>query len=276
MKGLCIYHANCADGFTAAWAVWRAKGDEFAYHAAMHGSPPPEVDGRDVVIVDFAYPRPIMEQLAAQARRVLLLDHHQTAQQELQPLLDAGVIEGQIDQSRSGAMLAWEHFHPDQPPPQLLRHVQDRDLWQWQLPRTQEILTALLSYPFTFEEWDRLMAVDLDQLYQEGLPILRNRRQDMDQVLPLVTRRMRIGGYVVPAANLPPNMAAEGANRLARQAPFAAAYWDGPEVRTFSLRSRTGEVDVSKVAQAYGGGGHRNAAGFRLPYARLHEVPVES
>lgn len=275
MKGLCIYHANCADGFTAAWAVWKAKGERFDYHAAMHDSPPPNVRGREVVIVDFSYPRAIMEQLAAQASRVLLLDHHQTAQEELQPLLEAGVIEGLIDLSRSGAMLAWEHFHPDQPPPQLLRHVQDRDLWQWQLPHTQEIVTALLSYPFTFEDWDRLMAQDPDQLYQEGLPILRNRRKDMDQVLPLVTRRLRIGGYVVPAANLPPNMAAEGANRLARQAPFAAAYWDGPEVRTFSLRSRSGEVDVSKIAQLYGGGGHRNAAGFRLPYARLHELSVD-
>jgi len=275
MKGLCIYHGNCADGFSAAWAVWKALGDRFEYLAGVHDVPPPDVHGREVVLVDFSYPRPLMERMAAQASRVLLLDHHQTAQEALQPLLDAGVIDGLIDQSRSGAMIAWNHFHPHKAPPQLLRHVQDRDIWQWQLRGTREILAALLSYPYTFADWDRLMATDTELLYREGLPIVRKQRKDIEEVLPLVTRRMRIGGYVVPVANLPPNMAADGANRLSRDAPFAAAYWDGPRVRTFSLRSRSGEVDVAKVAQAYGGGGHRNAAGFRLPYERWSEFELD-
>lgn len=275
MQGICIYHANCADGFTAAWAVRQAAGDRYEYYPAMHDGPPPTVDGREVVIVDFSYPRPIMERLAERARSILILDHHQTAQQELQPLLDAGVIDGVIDQSRSGAMLAWNHFHPDEPPPQLLRHVQDRDLWQWQLPGTREIVAGLLSNEYSFANWDRLMAVDPATLAQDGATIVRTRRKEMDEVLPLTTRRLRIGGHIVPAANLPPNMAAEGANRLARDAPFAAAYWDGPAVRTFSLRSRSGAMDVSEIARGYGGGGHRNAAGFRLPLARIRELEVD-
>lgn len=275
MQGICIYHANCADGFTAAWAVRQAAGDRYEYVPAMHDDPPPTVDGREVVIVDFSYPRPVMERLAARAGSILILDHHQTAQQQLQPLLDAGVIDGVIDQSRSGAMLAWDHFHPGEAPPQLLRHVQDRDLWQWQLPGTREIVAGLLSYEFSFPNWDRLMAVDPATLLQDGAAIVRNRRKEMDEVLPLVARRLRIGGHVVPAANLPPNMAAEGANRLARDAPFAAAYWDGPTVRTFSLRSRSGGLDVSEIARGYGGGGHRNAAGFRLPLARIGELEVD-
>lgn len=275
MKGLCIYHSNCADGFSAAWAVWKAKGDRFEYYPGVHDAPAPPVHGREVVIVDFSYPRPQMEQLAAQASRVLLLDHHQTAEAALRPLLDNGVIDGIIDQSRSGAMLAWDYFHPGTPPPQLLRHVQDRDLWQWQLPGTRGIMAAVLSYPFVLEEWDRLMSTDPALLYREGVPIVRKQRKDMEEILPLVTRKLRIGGYIVPAANLPPNMAADGANRLARNAPFAVSYWDGPQMRTFSLRSRRGEVDVARIAEAYGGGGHRNAAGFRLSLTRIHELEVD-
>lgn len=275
-KGICIYHANCADGVSAAWAVWKAMGERLDYHPGVHDTPPPPVHGREVILVDFSYPRPLMEQLAAQAKRVLLLDHHQTARDNLQPLLDSGVIDGVIDLDRSGAMLAWNHFHPHEPPPRLLCHVQDRDLWQWRLRGTREILAALLSYPYTFEDWDRLMAADPETLYQEGVPIVRKQRKDIEEILPQVTRRMRIGGYVVPVANLPPNMAADGANRLARDAPFAAAYWDGPQLRTFSLRSRNDGVDVAKIAQSYGGGGHRNAAGFRLPYARWHEFELEA
>ena len=32
-KVLCIYHANCADGFGAAWAVHRALGDDVEFVA---------------------------------------------------------------------------------------------------------------------------------------------------------------------------------------------------------------------------------------------------
>jgi nanoRNase/pAp phosphatase (c-di-AMP/oligoRNAs hydrolase) len=46
---------------------------------------------------------------------------------------------------------------------------------------------------------------------------------------------------------------------------FAACYWDTPEGRVFSLRS-IGDFDVSEIAKQYGGGGHKNASGFRLPH----------
>jgi hypothetical protein len=46
--------------------------------------------------------------------------------------------------------------------------------------------------------------------------------------------------------------------------PFAGIYYDRPGVRTFSLRS-LGNFDVSTIASRYGGGGHKNAAGFTKP-----------
>jgi nanoRNase/pAp phosphatase (c-di-AMP/oligoRNAs hydrolase) len=42
----------------------------------------------------------------------------------------------------------------------------------------------------------------------------------------------------------------------------------GPEHTKFSLRSK--ESDVSEIARAYGGGGHRNACGFIIPTNELH------
>ena len=88
MPPICIYHANCMDGFGAAWVVWKYFGGEVGMHAAGYGSPPPEVGGRDVVIVDFSYKREVLEALAKEARSVLVLDHHKTAQEDL-----AGVAE---------------------------------------------------------------------------------------------------------------------------------------------------------------------------------------
>jgi len=61
-------------------------------------------------------------------------------------------------------------------------------------------------------------------------------------------------------ANMP------GAGTMARAAPFAACYYDRPDARVFSLRSRGEDgLDVAEIAASYGGGGHRNAAGFQMP-----------
>ena len=53
----------------------------------------------------------------------------------------------------------------------------------------------------------------------------------------------------------------------------AACYCDTPEGRTFSLRSREDGLDVSEIATLFGGGGHRNAAGFRLTRAQVEAAP---
>ena len=56
-KPLVIYHANCYDGFSAAWVFWHALGGNVDLWPAKYGEPPPRVEGREVYIVDFSYPR---------------------------------------------------------------------------------------------------------------------------------------------------------------------------------------------------------------------------
>lgn len=59
---------------------------------------------------------------------------------------------------------------------------------------------------------------------------------------------------------------------MAQDAPFAACYWDTPKGRDYSLRSRGDGADVSEIASLYGGGGHRDAAGFSVPWG--HELTL--
>jgi len=77
---------------------------------------------------------------------------------------------------------------------------------------------------------------------------------------------MLIGGHDVPVANLPYMFASDAGQLMAEGERFAGSYFDTPEGRTFSLRSTDAGMDVSEIAQQYGGGGHRNAAGFRVPF----------
>src|ERR1700722_10011049 len=111
MQPLVIYHANCQDGFTAAWAVWK-KHPDWEFYAAKHGDAPPDVTGRDVYMVDFSYKLPILVDMLEKANRLTILDHHKTAEAEVQALLPmdpAGIkLHVTFDMEKSGARLTWE------------------------------------------------------------------------------------------------------------------------------------------------------------------------
>lgn len=306
MKPLVIYHHNCADGFTAAWAVHQAM--EADFYPGVHGEQPPDVAGRDVILVDFSYPRAQLVGMALVARSVLVLDHHKSAEGDLQSgevhlgsigeaglqavrivrldnlpgpraawdhhLATASVGDGIVcalfDMERSGAGIAWDFFHPGKSRPALLDHVEDRDLWRFALHGTREIQAALFSYPYRFEVWDQLMLAPVFELYQQGLCIERKHHKDVAELVQVAKRQMVIGHYSVPVASLPYTLASDAGHLMAKGQPFAACYYDKDGGRVFSLRSTDQGVDVSEVAKLYGGGGHARAAGFTVP--RSHEL----
>jgi len=267
---LCIYHRHCPDGFAAAWVVRRVFHGEVEFLPASYGDAPPDVTGRDVFIVDFSYSRHELETMAAQAGCLTILDHHISAREAITDL--PGAITW-FSLGLSGAMLAWRYFFHDQAAPQLLRHIEDRDLWLFHLEETRAVMAGLLSHPYDFGIYDFWMSQrSLAPLAADGQAILRQRKRDLDELLPSVTRPTIIGGHNVPAANLPPTMASDAGHILAKHQPFAATYSDGPGFRKFSLRSSSPDgLDVAAIARLYGGGGHRHAAGFRI---RLEDVPL--
>ena len=278
MKPLCIYHGNCADGFGAAWVFKRYADREHDFHAGVYQQPPPDVAGRDVYLVDFSYKREVVEQMCERATRVVLIDHHKTAIDDLRPLIEAGRIEALVNLEKSGATLAWEwfHGHNERDMPQLLRHIEDRDLWRFALAGTREIQANVFSHPYDFEVWDALMERPVEELIAEGRAIERKHFKDIRELLPVVTRRMVIGGHNVPVANLPHIHVSDAAQELGKGEPFAACYWDTPKGRVFGLRSSKDGVDVSDVAKQYGGGGHVHASGFTVSYEKAREFELVS
>ncbi|MDH5393577.1 MAG: DHHA1 domain-containing protein [Gammaproteobacteria bacterium] len=267
-RKLCIYHGNCPDGFGAAWAVRNALGESVDFYKGMHQQTPPDVQGLHVILVDFSYKKDVLEKMLQQAASITILDHHISAEQDLSSLLTEGRIAGVFDMNQSGAMLAWQWFNPQQQVPRLIEHIQDRDLWQFKLDGTNEIMAALSSYAFDFESWDKLMACNEDELHtlkQEGKSILRKTHKDIKELMLSGVRRMMIGGYNVPVLNVPPVYVSDAGNIMSVDEPFAACYWDHATGRSFSLRSSDNGVDVSEVAKHYGGGGHVKAAGFTVP-----------
>lgn len=275
MKWLCIYHANCTDGFGAAWVVkeyCKRNGIEVEFYPGVYNNEPPDVCGRDVLLVDFSYKSDVILEMARKANSITIIDHHKSAIEGLGVLAREGVINAYFDMNHSGAMLAWEYFFPGEEPPFLLEVIEDRDLWRFKMSVTRPIQAALYSHPYDFEVWDKLMyETDRGDLLVEGRAIERRMMNDMHELLGVTKRRLSIAGFNVPAANLPYVYSSDAGSHMAKGEPFAACYWDTPEGRVFSLRSTDEGQDVAKIAEQYGGGGHRNAAGFRVPLWRIAE-----
>lgn len=108
---------------------------------ASYGDEPPDCSDRDVIIVDFSYPRDVLEYMAEQAKSLRVLDHHKTAAADLDGF--PGAI---FDRDRSGAGLAWDELVGGKRP-EIVDFVEDRDLWRYSLPNSRAINAWISSLP---------------------------------------------------------------------------------------------------------------------------------
>ena len=271
MEPLVIYHANCADGFTAAWVIWK-KHPDWEFYPAKHGEAPPDVTDREVYMVDFSYKQDVLEKMLDVCKMMVILDHHKTAMNDLHHLsiTRKDKLWIHFDMEKSGAKLAWEYFNPEpNSVPDIISYVEDRDLWRFNYSATRDISSYIFSHPYDFETWN-MIEEHIDNYHEDviiqGQAIDRQHFKDVDELAGNAFRAY-IGGYSVPVVNVPYTLASDMCHKLCKNEPFAASYYyDGSRDKfIFSLRSTTDAgVDVGEIAKMYGGGGHVHAAGFEV------------
>lgn len=213
----------------------------------------------------------MMMQLADLVDQITILDHHKTAAEDITELLDLGIIEGEFDMTRSGAVMAWDFFHSGRPVPTFLKMIQDRDLWQFQIEGTKELHAYLMLLEKSFTQWNELE--NLKGLYdaiEYGELILNKNEKDMKWILDQCKRIVSFDEWAIPVANVPPYLASDAGHSMNENTPFSMTYFDYNDKRVFSLRSR-GNFDVSAIAKKHGGGGHKNAAGFTVEFPLAEE-----
>lgn len=281
MKTYVLYYSNCRDGFTAAWAAWKKLGKNATYIPCSYQKPVPEMeDGSRVFILDFSFPRETTVELANRMFQVIVIDHHKSAQQQLSDLPgfdESSELQVHIDMEKSGARLAWEFFHGPKQVPKIVDFVEDRDLWRFRFQATRAFGAYLSSLEMDFGVWDdnSKMAETSEGLknqVRQGSAILRFMQKEIN--------RMAWGRVVYNVNALDVERKAVVVNgtcffselgeHLLEQEPeadFAVVYGDNHSLdkTLYSLRSRTGsDMDVSKIAEYFGGGGHKHAAGFKI------------
>lgn len=297
---VCIYHHPCHDGFASACIVNRRWPGRVEFIPAQYGDPAPldRIAGRNVLIVDFSYKKPVLDSMASRARSVVVLDHHKTAREELggypsftpgrlediggAPGLPEGNMRAQngnvlvhFDMEHSGAGLTWKFCCPQTPVPYGVRLVQDRDLWRWELPDSGAFHLYLQTLPMTFGEWQPVL-LEGDHMAPEILQAMQAVGRYSATIIEAVVSDARLdSGELGPDHHrgcavvwCPPVLASDVGNAVLDRfpdAPYAVVLWPSGEGVRVSLRSQDHRVDVSEIARVHGGGGHRNAAGYFAP-----------
>lgn len=262
-KIIVFYHKDCWDGFGGAWAAWKKMGSKADYVGLQPGAPPDfEVKNKEVYLIDTAFPIPAMRQLLKNNLKVVLLDHH-FSNKEVAEI----VPEKLFEMDHSGAVLAWKYFHPKKATPVFLKYVEDADIWKWALPNSKALSMLREGLPFDFRAWSKWVNDYEDKKKLKARMLhgqqLLDYSADLQDKAVKNAQVVEFEGYRCLAVNSP-LLHSDIGNKLSKlMPPFGIVWAEKSDVRTFSLRSN-GKFDVSKLAQKYGGGGHKAAAGFAM------------
>lgn len=274
---LVLYHGrSCPDGFAAALAAWLYYAGRVELVGLDHGDTQsvddlPPLDGRAVYILDFSFSAEILRGIERRAAKLVMLDHHKSAAEKLTGFAcRCGVVH--FDMDKSGARLAWEFFHPDAPLPDLVRFVEDRDIWAWRFPESAAYLAALDMEPFDLERWREIAAFTPDQ--REAFMA---RGQAMDEKFHKLATDIAEGAQPLTfngqqglMVNAPGAFHSLVGEMLSQRSGSFALMWTAGKggVVKVGLRSQRG-YDCIPLAESMGGGGHAQACGFRMGVERL-------
>lgn len=270
-----IYHDNCMDGFGAAWAFKQLAEVDYAdgvsYVPWQYGKGMPEIQhgtDMDLYILDFSFGRAAIAWYATVFASVTVLDHHKTAAEVLQnwdhELTNLEIV---FDMGRSGAGITWDYLaEANHPRPALINYIEDRDIWLWNLEYSREINSLIGFTKKEFDAYDKLselLETKFDAAVGMGSLLLEQQERHVKSIIAATKRKVNINGKEGLICNCPGQFASDVGNELAKESgTFGATCYQGSDEKIhISLRS-IGDYDVSTMARDFGGGGHKNAAGF--------------
>ena len=265
-----IYHKDCMDGISSAYIARNSlERNNAVVPVPLQYSREDELfkehlTKQDICyFLDFSLKRDKMLELAELVDRIVVIDHHKTAEAELVNLPDN--VEVNFDMNESGATLTWLYFRVE-PIPEIFEYIKDRDLWNWKLPDSREISEALafLIKPNDIDSFRDNAFIGIMALKEIGSTLLKKTNQQVQSKLSKV-QDLTLCDIEFKAINVTENISELGNEICIEYNKPALMYFITQDMKVIcSLRSINELSDVSKVATAFGGGGHRNASGFTV------------
>lgn len=258
---LIISHFCCNDGFCAYYIARTILGSKCEYVFCSYNSFIPNVKGKNVGIFDFSFPLDVMERLIADSNSLILFDHHETSRNNI-----SGLPNCYFDSSKSGCVLAWEFFYPKLPLPLFVQHINDYDLWKFELEGTREFVISLSLFEFDLECWKSLRNKEfVAQMINKGKLLLQYQAVLIDSICKRAVIKYFHGykTYVVNSCILSSEV---GSTLSEDNSDCVVMIWNyihkHKKYKVALRSSEDGGPNVNELAEKYGGGGHKHASSF--------------
>lgn len=295
-----IYHKNCMDGLASAFiakTTLEKKCLEVECIAIQYGEESilfgenekqqlnePLSKEDTIYFVDFSLKRHLMIELSLMVKEIIVLDHHKTAEENLRGLEEElENITIIFDMNKSGTTLCYEYFFDSGlTKKEVFNYIADRDLWKWELPQSKEINEYLrfIIKPNDLESFKNMYVSFHESWFGENGSLLLS--QINKQVASKVKKvqDIKILDIDFKIINATENISELG-NKICEEynTPAIIYFITEDNQVVLSFRSLDTLPDVSIVAAALGGGGHRNACGCTLSFntfMKLINEPIKN
>ena len=205
--------------------------------------------------------------------KLVWIDHHKTAMEKFPDLWNSNNIPGIRSIEKAACVLTWEYTHPEKiSPPAAVAYIGDKDMWRFEYVETRAFSAGFSLMVKTPDNtlWDTLLGpeyedtvnkmVSLGELLLEAQNYKLQKAFDRGVDFIFHNWRARL-------VNTTGSISELGEFIYRKPEYDIAVMWQAIEdMVVFSLRSDSGNPDspdCAEIAQQYGGGGHRNAAGFQ-------------
>ena len=261
-----IYHAPCNDGYAAAAILRRLNKNAMMVPTRPGDALPSLPDGKRIIMVDVCVSVEQMDQLAATAAHVHVMDHHVTNADAYRGKAWPNVtLHFEVD--TPGCWLAWRYVMGKTSPPDAIHFIGLRDVWKHERATDSLHFTTAFVPPATWREWEPYLEVPrapiVDKLIAQGAAVVEYQRtllRTMAEKAEYVTWN----ALRVAVINVPHPFTSEVGNLLCScKEPTVAVMWSKQIAGPFNVSLRSNGPDVAKIAETFGGGGHAKAAGFR-------------
>lgn len=290
-----IYHKNCQDGMTAA-ACGYIYYNKHKIHVDYIGyNCNDEVDismfkNKRILVVDFSFNKENLIKIRSVCRKIMILDHHESARKELYN------VEGcYVDIRESGATLAWKYFFPNEKIPRFVEYVKDRDIWIYKYREYSEPMYYGINYKLfkSFKDYVDYIEDDnkVDELIKIGKIEMNKNKEWIDDITHNYKKGfINIGGieyYIVFLELYTPYLISEISEKLYlnhSNIDFTLCWYRdkdntipiflenlgdykiirwlyGPQKYYVSLRTKKDHINLAEISKQLGGGGHVKAAG---------------
>ena len=304
-----IFHRGCLDGFSGFFVAHisgRLTNDVEIYPDVPSATKvPPNIENTDIIIIDVAYKKNILESIFKNAHSVVFIDHHISIRNDVDELHKKynhlNNINIIFDSDRCGSTLAWKYFFSRQKIPLFLKYVEDQDTGKWVYPNTKPFIYALKSYYHlstenkSLNKWFRLLNKEnIIRLIKKGKIIKRYNQHLVNINLPRHSLERfpskKIYNHAITKTNESHNIFEKpgqykvviyngfncpSVTDLANEAlqkiecDFCIMWVQNLDKDEYVLTMRSKDIDVSKIAQIFGGGGHKLAAACSFPVSQF-------